>query len=832
MGGSLKKYIFGRTKGVLALFETVLNTSNLYPNSGDNFVLSVTSEQVIDYVEFYDNNTLLGTVSVAPFDHNINTLVGGQHFYKSIAYGILGGVDAQVLQIDTDQMLRSSQQFDDTYWSKVVPPLLQNDVTVTPNVINAPNGTLTADKLADNGNTNNDGVVFLYDDESIINISTQYAFSIYAKAGNGDVLQISARQASFGLNVWANFDLVNGVVGSIGTETQVVMEYVNDGWYRCLIVGTSTAANNIGAFVVGIVKLSDSLRQQNSSNFGYIYIWGAKLQKGNEATIYTDNETGIPYNGVPILTLTPPLVSFGYGNDLHYGTIMDYAGRYPQDGDNKLTDAVNLWNMQGLDFAFMNGDYTDNGHIAYTPETDHETALVNLDYIETVFDDFIGNRYYSLGNHDTDKMSKVEFFAHTPATSKYYSFIVNTIKFIVLDATYLSDSDTADFDTGNQDPDNHLTDYVPPTERSWLDTELSIATGKVVVLIHQSLHSDTDPLSVNNAIVVRGIIETYGNVIGVISGHEHINLKTVINNIPYISMDAMTKGAYPANAYSTIKIEPDFTINITGYGTQTSYNIPVYGPITTNADSFISIANITDTTQQNAITTLVSDLKTYGIWDKLKAIYPMVGGTAFTHKFNLKDARDLDAAYRLTFVGGLTHSATGILPNGTTGYAKTHLIPSDKYSDGNNSFGIYVRNIGIKDTLFRANIGSLGSLKSCYIQSYYQGRPISRNVGGSSAFMSLNGFSNAVGLLVSSHTNGNGSFSYNGENTITQPQYGNFLDIGYEMVLFGYNRKGDIESLTQDELSFAFIGDDLTTQQTIDIYTVIQDFQTALSRNV
>jgi hypothetical protein len=65
-----------------------------------------------------------------------------------------------------------------------------------------------------------------------------------------------------------------------------------------------------------------------------------------------------------------------------------------------------------------------------------------------------------------------------------------------------------------------------------------------------------------------------------------------------------------------------------------------------DALAFIAAASITDSTQQSAIDTLVKSLKSANIWTKMKALYPFVGGTATTHKFNLKDPRDLDAAYR------------------------------------------------------------------------------------------------------------------------------------------------------------------------------------------
>ena len=87
------------------------------------------------------------------------------------------------------------------------------------------------------------------------------------------------------------------------------------------------------------------------------------------------------------------------------------------------------------------------------------------------------------------------------------------------------------------------------------------------------------------------------------------------------------------------------------------------GALTT---AWIAATGETDTTIISALNTLETDLTTYGLTAKIKALYPMVGGTAAKHKFNFMDARDTDAAYRLTFNGGWTHSSTGALPNSET----------------------------------------------------------------------------------------------------------------------------------------------------------------------
>jgi hypothetical protein len=76
-----------------------------------------------------------------------------------------------------------------------------------------------------------------------------------------------------------------------------------------------------------------------------------------------------------------------------------------------------------------------------------------------------------------------------------------------------------------------------------------------------------------------------------------------------------------------------------------------------DALAFFTATTITDNIQKNAINQLLIDLKAAGIWIKIKAIYPMVGGNAATHNYNLKNPTDLDAAFRITFVGSWTHSS-------------------------------------------------------------------------------------------------------------------------------------------------------------------------------
>ena len=108
-----------------------------------------------------------------------------------------------------------------------------------------------------------------------------------------------------------------------------------------------------------------------------------------------------------------------------------------------------------------------------------------------------------------------------------------------------------------------------------------------------------------------------------------------------------------------------------------SFSIPSSGgSVDPDAQAFITAAGITDSTQQSAIDNLVIGLKANNLWTKMKAIYPFVGGTATTHKWNLKDPRDLDAAFRLAFTGAWIHSSNGIQGNSFNCYVETYLDPS------------------------------------------------------------------------------------------------------------------------------------------------------------
>lgn len=108
------------------------------------------------------------------------------------------------------------------------------------------------------------------------------------------------------------------------------------------------------------------------------------------------------------------------------------------------------------------------------------------------------------------------------------------------------------------------------------------------------------------------------------------------------------------------------------------FNIGGSIPFIIDVDAYKVIEYIRSTgvtitpTMQYAAHYLVTSLKSIGEWQTSNAVYGMMGGTEASHALNWKDTRNLDAANRLSFLGGgWAHNALGAKPNGTTSYAST-----------------------------------------------------------------------------------------------------------------------------------------------------------------
>jgi hypothetical protein len=249
-------------------------------------------------------------------------------------------------------------------------------------------------------------------------------------------------------------------------------------------------------------------------------------------------------------------------------------------------------------------------------------------------------------------------------------------------------------------------------------------------------------------------------------------------------------------------------------------------PYDADAQAFLTAASITDPTISGAINTLVVQMKADNIWTKMKAIYPLVGGTASTHKWNLKDPRDLNAAYRLQFFGGVTHDSNGITSNGTNAYADTFLNDSTHLGNTNKSVSMYIRNI----LTVGSPMGVVNSAGTAFNRFY----PEFSNVDYSSLGTSQVGRAKAgtqKGFFTMSKS-ASGSFKYYRPGTaIITSTAANQANVNGTYYLLASNNTVGAE-YSVGNLAFASIQESLNDTEEANFRTAIIAFETTLSRNV
>ena len=188
-------------------------------------------------------------------------------------------------------LFQYSEDFGNAYWSKSQASVY--DSSVTTNTVTAPDNTTTAD-------TWDEGTQALphpiLDNSVVVTSGVTYTFTIFAKANTATVIQLGGRGTPFGSNEWANFDLSNGVLGSVGssvTGSDATITNFGNGWYRCKLTMTAIAGGTGSAFI-GFCN-NDTAATRFMSYTGTsktMYIWGAQLEADSTASSYIQTTTG------------------------------------------------------------------------------------------------------------------------------------------------------------------------------------------------------------------------------------------------------------------------------------------------------------------------------------------------------------------------------------------------------------------------------------------------------------------------------------------------------------------------------------------------------------
>jgi hypothetical protein len=251
-----------------------------------------------------------------------------------------------------------------------------------------------------------------------------------------------------------------------------------------------------------------------------------------------------------------------------------------------------------------------------------------------------------------------------------------------------------------------------------------------------------------------------------------------------------------------------------------------------NVQNFVNATGITNDSIITPLNTFVNTLKSDGIWTKLYALYPFVGGTEQTNKYNLINT----GSYLLAFTGSWAYNDNGVSSNGTNTYANTSFNPTSSVSDyvKNSSLSVYTRT---NTTSSGYDMGSESAVDIGERRTYF----ISKGGGNKAQYdIGLNQ------LISAADVTGSGFFTatVSGSSTNNQRIFRNGTSIANQtnnitecsrvsIYLAANNFRGvSVNAYTSESYSLASIGKGLTDSEAATYNTAVQTFQTSLNRQV
>lgn len=237
--------------------------------------------------------------------------------------------------------------------------------------------------------------------------------------------------------------------------------------------------------------------------------------------------------------------------------------------------------------------------------------------------------------------------------------------------------------------------------------------------------------------------------------------------------------------------------------------------------------SITDQ-QKSAVNILAIKLKTNNIWTSLKAVYPMVGESAASCSQNLKSS-----SFTGTFSSGWAFTSTGVAPNGTSAFFNTGFNTSTNLIKTSAHLSVYVRNNSSAGSPYDfANASDAGmTSNNTMLITRYSSNLAYFSIADAGSYNTSVSSTDSRGFFCGSRIL-NTQILYKNGVQIVSAAAGSGNLANNNLYLGAANANGTASFFADKQYAFATIGDELSSTQASNLYTIVQEFQTTLSRQV
>jgi hypothetical protein len=295
----------------------------------------------------------------------------------------------------------------------------------------------------------------------------------------------------------ANFDILNGVLGSRGTDTSIsTIESLANGWFRI----SATFINNSGASNIRIKfvsSLTSGWAASSTNAVNSAYIWGAQLENFATATEYLPTVTRLNFprldytnSSCPSLLVEPQRTNLLLRSEeldnviwsKTNATVTANSTTSPSgilNADKLVENTVNAQHYINQSFLNSNSLFT---YSIYAKKGERDFLFINA--FATIPNNFtyLPSAYFNLNNGTVGTVSNCNAFIQNvgngwyrciiqctsifPQTSlnvSFYNYIANTIS----NTTYLGDGTSGIFLWGAQvEAGSYATSYIPTVAAS------------------------------------------------------------------------------------------------------------------------------------------------------------------------------------------------------------------------------------------------------------------------------------------------------------------------------------------------------------------------------